>query len=73
MPIADVEQWAGQHYGVVRSRLMEVPTVISDLTDEQREALREALVDALADVSGYPAEKDAPEVDDFEDAVDSYG
>ena len=68
VPIADVEQWAGQRYGEVRSRLLEVPTVVPDLTDAQREALRDALADALTDLSSYPAdaqdddlEEDAPE------------
>lgn len=56
VPIADVEQWASQSYSAVRSRLMAIHTTISDLNDAQRETLREAVLDALADLSGYPVE-----------------
>jgi phage terminase Nu1 subunit (DNA packaging protein) len=64
IPVADVEQWAAEKYGVVRSRLMAIDTQM-DLNEDQRETLRTALADALADITGYKAEP-AP-ADDLEE------
>jgi hypothetical protein len=48
---------------LTRSRFLAVETQVPDLTDDQRDALRTALTDALADLSGYKAEP-APDDDD---------
>src|SRR5262245_50421826 len=53
VPIADVEHWAAEKYGVVRSRILVVGSQVPDLTDNQKDALRAAISDALADLSGY--------------------
>ena len=64
IPVVDVERWAGEKYGVVRSRLLAMETQM-DLRDDQRDALRTALTDALTDITGY-ASDDAPG-DDLEE------
>ncbi len=70
IPIADVESWVAQSYGVVRSRLLAIDTQMPDMTDDQRETLRTALADALADITGFKASEDddAP-ADDLEEDV----
>jgi phage terminase Nu1 subunit (DNA packaging protein) len=70
VPIVDVERWAAEKYGVTRSRFLAVESQVPGLSDEQRDLLRAALVDALADLSGYTVEP-APDDDSLEEDDDS--
>lgn len=59
VPILEVEKWAANKFGECKSRLHAMESQIAELTDEQRFALRMALTDALADLSGYQVEGEA--------------
>jgi hypothetical protein len=52
VPVADVEAWAAEKFGAVRSRFLAVESQVPGLNDYQREMLRTAITDALADLSG---------------------
>lgn len=68
VPAADVEAWASNKFGVVRSRFLAVETQVPALTDDQREALKIAIGDAFADVSGFSADRAEDFDDDFDDS-----
>ncbi len=71
IPIVDVERWVGEKYGVTRSRFLAVESQVPGLDEDQRDALRTALTDALADLSGgYRADDPAPADEDDEDDED---
>jgi hypothetical protein len=71
VPVADVELWAAQKYGVVRSRFLAVESQVPGLTDDQKDALRVAIADAFADVSGFSNENGVSDVDDDSEEGDS--
>jgi phage terminase Nu1 subunit (DNA packaging protein) len=72
VPVADVEKWAAEMYSVVRSRFLAVESQVQGLSDDQKDILRVAITDALADVSGYATEDggDAEDEDDDFESVD---
>jgi phage terminase Nu1 subunit (DNA packaging protein) len=71
VPIADVEKWVAESYGVVRSRFLAVESQVPGLSDDQRDSLRTALADAFADVSGFSNENGVSDVDDDSEEGDS--
>jgi phage terminase Nu1 subunit (DNA packaging protein) len=50
--IDEVLQCIGQRYGHTRQRLLSLPTEIAGLTVDQREALADAIHNALTEISG---------------------
>ncbi len=66
VPICDVESWAAEQHASVKSRLLAIHTTVPDLSEEQREAIHHAVIDALSELSGYV--HDAPESEE-EDAA----
>lgn len=63
VPIADVEAWAANKFGVIRSRFLSVESQVPGIDPDQRDALKSAISDALADVSSYRDDN----TDDFDD------
>ncbi|MFL9499218.1 hypothetical protein ACJMQP_04090 [Rhodopseudomonas palustris] len=66
VPISDVEAWAAEKFGVVRSRFLAAETQVPGLSDEQRDALKAAISDAFSDVSGFAADNGDGVDDDYE-------
>lgn len=56
IPLDEVTAFIGAKFGVVRSRFLSVETQVLGLTDDQREQLHNAIIDALTDVSTDPME-----------------
>lgn len=71
VPIADVERWVAENYGVVRSRFLAVESQVPGLTDDQLNLLRAAIDDAFADVSGFSNENAIANVNDDSEEGDS--
>jgi hypothetical protein len=57
IPVDDVVKWAGENYGVVRSRLFAMESQMADLTDNQRQTFRALLNDALSEITVYRVEE----------------
>src|SRR6185436_14116833 len=56
IPVQEVVDWCAEKTGILRSRLMSLPTEISGLSPEQRDELTSAIHDMLSGLSGAQLE-----------------
>ncbi|MCK1668632.1 terminase small subunit [Bradyrhizobium sp. 153] len=71
IPVDEVVAYVGDMLGVVRSRFLAVESQVIGLTPEQKDAMKVAIADAFADVSGDKREDwtdDEPSSDDDSEA-----